>query len=241
MSKLVIPDKALFSDRHKNYFPKNPLLRFAKLRYFHLSEELSDRYSLKGRALDLGCGEGFFIPTLSKRFDEVVAVDCNPTLYKNAKNLVKVLKLQNVKVIYNKGGKLRPFLKKRFNVIYCHEIFEHVLDLPPFFKELKSLLSHGGHLVFSVPIEVGSSLFFKEIASKIFGRYRESYTLQELFKASVLWDTSGIPNTGKHKGFDYRSFLRVLNKHFEVLEIHFEPLPLGPFLNRGLVGIARKK
>ena len=96
----------------------------------------------------------------------------------------------------------------------------------------------GAKIIISVPIEIGPSLFFKQIAryfANLKGDYgHEKYTLKELFLATILCDTDNfisshsLPSeyTG-HKGFDYRKLEKLLQEKVKIERTIFCPFSWG--------------
>lgn len=182
--------------------------------------------------MDVGCGEGFLEPTLAKYYRCVYAVDVEKYYTERCARLKRELGLANVVVANNRGKRLCQIVRGKASTVFCLETLEHT-DPKSLLQETAEILSPHGVLVFSVPLEIGPSLLFKEIGSKLFGRHRDPLRLGELLRAALLWDVSGIERAS-HRGFDWRVLLREAEKLFRVREVVFEPLPfLGPLLNRG--------
>ncbi len=101
------------------------------------------------RVLDFGGGNGVLLPTLSKRFDEVVCVDLNVDI---AAEVVRLYGLTNVRVI---GGDIfdQALPDGHFDTITAASVLEHILDLDRLARELQRILSDGGELLASAPSE----------------------------------------------------------------------------------------
>ncbi len=149
--------------------PKEKMLELGmKKRYDHnvyFNDLTSDaywsvlQYTLKiaepngnGIALDLGCGYGLLLPTLSRYYDEVIGIDADSTSYINASNLVSHLRLNNVRVFLMDGNSMR-FKNKTFDVVFCCSILEHSKNLNVILNEIKRILKPGGKIITLSPTE----------------------------------------------------------------------------------------
>ena len=101
-----------------------------------------------GAALDVGCGSGVYLPTLSKLYAEVVALDANESLVRNAVPLAQ--KYPNVRLVaadISRSG----FADGAFDLIVCSEVVEHIADPAKVISELHRLLKPNGILILSTP------------------------------------------------------------------------------------------
>ncbi len=113
------------------------------------------------RVMDLGCGEGTFLPTLNQYFNEVYGLDTNTRV---AEKIVRYFDLKNIQLI-EKNILANGFNDNTFDIIFAASSLEHFKDQEKLLQELKRLLRKGGLLVFSSPTE---SLFY-ELGRKVFG------------------------------------------------------------------------
>ena len=144
------------------------------------------------------------------------------------------------------------------------EVLEHCLDeeVDKILKSFHRLLSPGGTLVISVPIEVGPSLLFKETIRTIAGwrglgtyKFKEHYRALELIKMAFADETTTIVRPrypemieGKqafyhgHKGFNWRTLRERVKRTFEVEQTLFSPCgwSLGHLSSQAWL-VARKK
>jgi 2-polyprenyl-3-methyl-5-hydroxy-6-metoxy-1,4-benzoquinol methylase len=129
-----------------------------------------------------------------------------------------------------------------FQIIFCLEVLEHVVELDKILDQLRYLLEPDGRLVISVPVEMGVTLAIKQAARRLTAwrgnrdyAETERYTLGEflcgLMGGKVLrpiyTDPAGFRYHG-HKGFDWRELRRALNAQFELVEESVTPLPWLP-------------
>jgi len=83
------------------------------------------------KALDIGCGYGYFTNYLSGKYAETYGLDMNKKFLKFAKK-----KFHTPKFVEGFAENL-PFKDNYFDAIYCHDILEHVIDLNKVLKEIK--------------------------------------------------------------------------------------------------------
>lgn len=126
------------------------------------------------RVLDLGCGEGTFLPTLSQYYREVYGLDINT---KVAEEIVKHYNLKNIQLI-EKGLFTNDFKDNSFDIIFAASALEHFSDQELVLKELVRLLKKGGVLVFSSPTES----FFYGLGRKVFGYVKPSDHYYSVFE-----------------------------------------------------------
>lgn len=100
----------------------------------------------KNTVLEVGPGEGGFLPNLSQRFDQVIALDTSDEMLIRSRETVQTEQLSNVSLIHgdtthavNQG--LRP------NCITLNMVLHHIPNPPQIFEDLKQLLTVGGALL----------------------------------------------------------------------------------------------
>ena len=179
------------------------LASWIKLRHFEVCLRLTRSYFGKCSAIDFGCADGIFLPSLSKYFKSVVGIDQRQDFITISSELIKSLKLTNVHLICNNNmtmEDLRDMLPQdRFGILYLLETIEHVgeHDSPwesrvTFLKNLTTLLDSGGLIVLSVPNMVGISFLLQRIGLALLRAHREPISLRNLLKASLLNDTKEL-------------------------------------------------
>lgn len=107
-----------------------------------------------GAALDLGCGNGVFLPTLSRMFDSVKGLDVRGWA---ARRLVRDMKLNNVEIIEGSAYRM-PFGDHQFDAVFSTSAMEHMKDLYSAVNEIDRVLKPGGKLFFLSPCE---GLFYR--------------------------------------------------------------------------------
>ena len=90
----------------------------------------------KGKALDVGCRDGYWSEKLMKKGYDVESIDVDPR-YSPAK-----------KIDVNEGF---PYKNESFNLIWCSEVLEHLKDPEQVLIQMSKLLKKDGIIVATVP------------------------------------------------------------------------------------------
>ncbi len=120
----------------------------------------------KKKILDIGCGGGLVSELLAKINAEVTGIDENIYNIKEAKEHAKK---NSLKIVYINQS-LDFFFKKnkkKFDLILCLEVLEHVDNVEETLKKISKLMNPGGTLILSTINRSLQSLIF----AKIFGEY----------------------------------------------------------------------
>ena len=120
----------------------------------------------KKNVLDIGCGGGLISESLAKKNAKVTGIDENAFNIKQAKEHAKISSLkinyinQSLDFFFKKN-------KKKFDLILCLEVLEHVNDVEQALDKITKLLNPGATLILSTINRNLKSLIF----AKIFGEY----------------------------------------------------------------------
>jgi len=120
----------------------------------------------KKDVLDIGCGGGLISELLAKKNANVTGVDENIYNIKQARDHAKI---SSVKIDY-KNQSLDTFYKKnkkKYDLILCLEVLEHVNDVKKTLDKISELMKPGATLILSTINRNLKSLIF----AKIFGEY----------------------------------------------------------------------
>ena len=125
-----------------------------------------DKSIRKKDVLDIGCGGGLISELLAKKNANVTGIDENIYNIKQAKDHAK---MGSIKIDY-KNQSLDTFYKKnkkKYDLILCLEVLEHVDDVKKTLDKISELMKPGATLILSTINRNLKSLLF----AKIFGEY----------------------------------------------------------------------
>jgi 2-polyprenyl-3-methyl-5-hydroxy-6-metoxy-1,4-benzoquinol methylase len=232
----------------KQIYCPNRVVAWSHGSRFRLAARLASA-AAGGRLLDYGCGDGTFIALTHGTFAEAVGSDIDAgQLAECGRRFGDLAGVRFVLAAELDG----PAHERAYDAVTCMEVLEHCMDPERVrvLDVLRRLAAPGGHVIISVPIEIGPALlgkqFFRAIAAwRGHGdyRYRETYTPRELMAAAlarrglaraeyrVETPTGPIEYCG-HKGFDWRALEREIAERFVVERRLFTPLAaFGAMLN----------
>jgi 2-polyprenyl-3-methyl-5-hydroxy-6-metoxy-1,4-benzoquinol methylase len=200
-----------------------------------------------GRLLDYGCGDGTFVAMVHADFRETAGVDVDPRQI--AECDARLGGLPGVRFGLTRDLAARD--TGSWDVVTCMEVLEHCLaaERRRVLDVLAGTVRHGGHVVISVPIEIGPSVAGKQLFRLVAGlrqlgdyRHRERYSAVEIVQSifgkkvdRVVFTGTGADDAYQyhgHKGFDYRDLEKEVTTRFTIVRRLFTPMPwLGPVLN----------
>lgn len=137
--------------------------------------------------LDMGCGEGVFLPSLSGNYESVYGIDLDIAIAEKIKELYQ---LTNVK-LFEENIINNNFEDNYFDIIFAASVLEHFKDLDMLFVELKRILKKNGRLIFSSPTE--TKLY--ELCRKMFGvvkpadHYHSVFEIRDIAKKHLKYLT----------------------------------------------------
>ncbi len=164
--------------------PKGKLFTLHKinpLRFGYFLEKCGDVTGK--RVLDIGCGGGLLSESFAKAGALVTAIDLSERSLAAAKRHAAAGGLE-IDYRLSSIEELRKSKPKKFNIITCSEVLEHVEDLQVFLGDAVSLLTKGGFFFFST--------LNKTLKARVFAIYAAENIL-------------GIIPRGAH---DYNKFVR---------------------------------
>ncbi len=97
-------------------------------------------------ALEVGPGEGEFLPALAKRFKQVVALDNASKMLEQAKRLAEEQRLKNVEFILGDTRRLKEH-KVLADCIVVNMVLHHTPSPADIFQDLSGVLAPGGALL----------------------------------------------------------------------------------------------
>jgi SAM-dependent methyltransferase len=130
------------------YFHPNPLLRW--MFWERLGAVMKHCRELACQSvLDVGCGGGELLLSLSKAFPRVVGLDIQ---IKNARALANYYRWHNVDLWEGDFLDL-PCKEEYFDLVIGCDVLEHQEKLSPFVEKVVSVLKPGGSIIATVPNE----------------------------------------------------------------------------------------
>lgn len=99
-----------------------------------------------GLALEIGPGEGEFLPYLAERFDTVFALDNSPAMLETSRQLVQSESLNNVELILGDTKRLAE-LELSAQCIVVNMVLHHTPSPAQIFSDLADSLASGGVLL----------------------------------------------------------------------------------------------
>lgn len=154
----------------------------ARIRHRILKRVLENRDFSQKTLFDAGCGIGLSSFYLSGRFKKISGVDIDPKKIKQAKTLSRDDSITNINfqvadlLKYSSNG-------KKYDVVICLEVMEHVFDDQKLISVLDDLLAKEGTIILSFP----SKTLLSSIAQKSLDHYKVGYNLSDIRK--MLRDT----------------------------------------------------
>ena len=180
----------------------------------------------EGTVAEIGCGEGYLIPTLSKHFNKIVGIDKSERMLNSARNYFL---FQNVDYLNDDIASpySRQLMKDKYNWVICLETLEHIPQWDIALHNMFRMLLPEGRILLSIPVEIGLPLLTKEIA-RYFSYGKGSGWQLDYFIRKVAGSKSTInrENYGSHMGFDYREVVDFINKipYININHISFFPI-----------------
>jgi SAM-dependent methyltransferase len=194
------------------------------------------------RILDYGAGDGGLLRRLHALQPEARLCGFEPRSGPETSRLVE--RIPSLEGMY---GSMEPIASFRPNKIACLEVLEHLrrADQAAALGDFGRVLVPGGHVVVSVPIEIGPPALFKNVVRVAVDQPHRGITARNV-ALSVLGLTGRIPRDedepyiASHVGFDYRNLRDAIRESGFVTETHYSPFRrLGPLFNSQVFFVLR--
>ena len=237
----VIPPLSVFDSQQEGCPPEQRsyglynylrpgLIPHIKRQRFETALKLARPYFGPNAAIDVGCGDGVFLPSLSRYFQNVAAIDRYDHVLHTAQQLVEVAPLKNVTLLNNCDMDFEQVgeqLGRNFRVAFMLETLEHVGSLPNLYESkadfldgVFTLLQPEGVIIISVPRMVGLLFFIKYLMQWSLRLPTEPMQWREVFRSAFLRDTRNLEPlwNGSHVGFNHLKLTEVLRSRFHLVE-----------------------
>lgn len=136
-----------FFGQNADRFHANQDLIAGYTQYGEIVTEFLDATSVrKDVVLEVGPGEGGFLPDLSKRFSQVIALDTSDEMLSRSRKITEEQRLPNVQLVH---GDTSLALEQQLtaNCITLNMVLHHTPDPAHIFEDLAQLLTPGGVLL----------------------------------------------------------------------------------------------
>ncbi len=222
----------LFSSGLRGYFHE------ARFRWLH---EAMQRLKVQpGSVIELGCFDGKTIRYLPFAPSVYVGYDAN---WEGGLDEAFLIWKEHPAYTFIKSSDLNDFNPSHqvFDYSIAMETLEHlpVADLNGYLQMLAAATRQ--YCFITLPNETGIVFLLKHLAKLAKRKVDEPYTLKEAWYATLGKQHKVKRTEGGHKGFDYRQLLRLLQMHFEVVEITKLPFASLPLFLNFTIGIVVKK
>ena len=241
----------------KQIFSRDRLVAWSHRRRFDTGVALARAFAGK-RLLDYGCGDGTFL-ALTMLTPDAPVVGVGVELSPEAVSDCRIRYGDEPRLRFVRATDLdQPSHIAQYDAVFCMEVLEHVVDCDPELDRLEGLLSPGGRLIISVPVETGLPLIVKQTVRRVagwrgIGHYpgTSSYTSNELAVsvfagpaqhiARPVFDGGSGP-VHDHKGFNWMVLKARLSRQFDIERVLASPFSwLGPHFATQVWFVCRRR
>lgn len=191
--------------------------------------------------LDYGCGDGTFLTMAADRIQQGCGADIAANQIQDCQQRLAQFSNISFLTIGEIDGETHDF---NYDVVTCMETLEHCTNpiVEIVLRDLARLVSPGGRVIISVPIETGATFLIKLAVRKLAAmrglsdyKYYESYTLpnalQMLFAShntTIARPVYGEPDAPYHShyGFNWLALREQVRSHFTIEQTLFSPIGL---------------
>ena len=135
-------------ERHKNRMAYFKELSITSKNYFIPYIQHSHTVEAGMNVLEIGCGDGGNLLPFSEMGCNTIGVDIAATRIRDAKNFFETA---HAKGTFIAQDIFRYELKQKFDIIICHDVFEHISDKGLFLSDLSKYLKLQGIVFMSFP------------------------------------------------------------------------------------------
>lgn len=224
----------LFVSSASAYFETDPITNhFFKKRFSLIDTYLKETLDQKTKkAVDIGCGIGFFLPTLATHAEKVVGLDYTPDVLVYAKYMIQTRKITNVSFVEGSITSL-PLKDNSFDLVVCMSVLEHFENPEEPLSELKRITAPRGILIVGYPTETPSFHFLHNTMTrlmpkrrkieKIFEKEQPDETFHAPHVANAKMIQKAIENVGLKE--NERKSIKLIPPFLELYRINFLQIP----------------
>jgi len=214
--------------------------RLHQARFHWLNESLRRVQAPCSRVVELGCFDGRSIGYLLRKPDHYLGLDAN---WEGGLDAGRLRWKEDPTVRFelcSTPDTLRQHVEgERFDTVLCLETLEHLT--PEVAADYVAAIADvaTGHFLVTVPNEKGPVFLTKYVVKRCFGDYIR-YRPVEIWGALI--GRMDLVERNDHKGFDYDDIVRLVGKHFDVVEVSGYPFRRLPrWMNFGVGIVARAR
>lgn len=163
--------------------------------------KFAEDYAAGRSVLDIGCGEGYGAHFLAGSAGNVMGIDYEASVIDYAKEKYRRDNL----VFCSLDIKELTTLNKKFEVICCFQVIEHIQDTQKFLESVSSLLSENGVFICSTPNRLDASPHGSVPANKFHVREYLRSEFEELLKRHF----AGVKIFGLKRGGRLKFYRRL--------------------------------
>lgn len=136
-----MPEQAVYTHGHHSSVVKSHARRTAQNSAAFLLPHIKPDF----RILDVGCGPGSITLDLAQLVPQgsVVAIDAVEGILQGARELAKTRGITNVSFEQHDANEL-PFKDSEFDIVFCHQVLQHVNQPVAILKEMKRVARKDG-------------------------------------------------------------------------------------------------
>ena len=179
------------------------------------------------KVVEIGCAHAKLFSILNERFDiDYTGIEINPLFVEIAQS--RYGNNPNFHVIQESAANAISHMKGA-DILVALETFEHIPE-HEVVRIIEAIATAQPNLfVCSVPVEIGPSVWLKNVGSLITGYMRHTeYRWAETFWAG-LYQLDQLPPHGTgHKGFDWRWLAQTIRHNMRIIEIRKFPFGFLP-------------
>jgi 2-polyprenyl-3-methyl-5-hydroxy-6-metoxy-1,4-benzoquinol methylase len=161
-----------------------PLGTHARIRNARILNTLSTVNFNGKRILDIGCGHGYLLFWLARKYPQanLTGIDVDLRQVEACRRAANCEKITNVRFLQGTYSDLQE--NSNYDVIITIDVLEHVVDDVEMLKKIKSLLAPEGMVVIHVPLrhQVQRRILPHFSRHTVYGHVRDEYLPEELCK-----------------------------------------------------------
>lgn len=211
----------LYIDSKQNYDKETSYISESYVRYIKENDPL---FKEKNAALEIGCGNGFFLNELKKiGYKNVFGVEPSTEAVSKAGDMKEH--------IFNGFFENANYQENSFDLITCFQTLDHLMNPLDILARISKLLKKGGIAYFIVHNEKG-------MQAKIFGEKSPIYDVEHIY----LFNKNTLSGIGKKSGFNVLKVFDVQNSYPLSYWIRMAPIPFKKQFSSffKLIGLSNK-